>query len=133
MKNYRIVFDGGSKGNPGDAFGSFLITEDQKPLRTPVRLRLGHGTNNEAEYLSLLSALETLLEELKGKKIKPKSVALKIYGDSKLVINQVNGDWKAKDSRMKAFRDRVIRLLIRFHNVESIHQARKKTIKALGH
>ncbi|MCH7587272.1 MAG: ribonuclease HI family protein [Chloroflexi bacterium] len=133
MKNYTIVFDGGSKGNPGEAFGSFLIVEEQGQLRTPVRLQLGYATNNEAEYLSLLSALETLLEELKGRKTKPKSAALKIYGDSQLVINQVNGDWKAKSSKMRSYRDKIIRYLIRFYNVESIHQSRKKTVKILGH
>lgn len=133
MHKYQIFFDGGSKGNPGESFGSFLINEEQGQSRTPVRLYLGHGTNNEAEYLSLLSALETLLEELKFRKIKPKSAELKIYGDSQLVINQVNGDWKAKNTKLKAYRDKAIRLLIRFHSIEAIHQSRKMTLKVLGH
>lgn len=72
-----------------------LIVEELGQSRNPVHLPLGQATNNEAEYLCFLSDLETLHEEQKGRKIEPKSSALKIYGDSQLLISQENADWKA--------------------------------------
>lgn len=48
------------------------------------------NSNNVAEYL----ALEQLLIWLKENKVEEKIIF--IYGDSKLVINQMNGMWKMK-------------------------------------
>ena len=113
-------------------FGSFAIEMGGHPS-PPVRLQMGHGTNNEAEYLSLLSGLETALEVLKAKKISPKKAALEVRGDSQLVINQLSGTWKAKDPRMRAYRDQSRKHLRRFGSTQLIHQPRNATLRILGH
>ena len=56
-------------------------------------LRLGFlATNNEAEYEALLARLAAMWK-LEGK-------VVKAYCDSRLIVGQVRGDFKAKDSRM---------------------------------
>ena len=49
-----------------------------------------YTTNNEAEYIALIKLLEHLVDIISS----PSEI--NIYGDSKLVINQVFGDWKVK-------------------------------------
>jgi ribonuclease HI len=58
---------------------------------------LGIMTNNEAEYNAILF----LISAAKSKNIS----TLEICGDSALVINQLNGEWKIKEPRIKALTD----------------------------
>ncbi|RRC62447.1 reverse transcriptase-like protein, partial [Escherichia coli] len=63
------------------------------------------ATNNEAEYEALIAGLDIALR-LGAKQ-------LNVRSDSLLVVNQINGDFQAKDSRMtsylKAVKDRIAR------------------------
>src|ERR671932_2006479 len=75
-----LVFDGGSIGNPGRGYGSYQLTVRDKPEQ-PKRLEFGEQyTNNEAEYDTLLQALETIVRRAKD----PRRVHLDIRGDSQL-------------------------------------------------
>jgi ribonuclease HI len=132
-REYTIIFDGGSRGNPGEAYGSFVIRIAGGAHRRPVRLRYGIKTNNEAEYLSLFSSLETLLSDLKLEKIPPDSVQLTLQGDSKLILNQTSGDWKTKNERLKGLNTAVRTLLSRFSEVKFQHRPRSEIVKILGH
>jgi ribonuclease HI len=133
MDRYLIVFDGGSKGNPGPSFGSYYIEPWAGDKAVLERLSFGAGTNNEAEYMSLSAALRSLLAFLAGKGQHPSSVAVEIRGDSQLVLRQVKMEWKAKDSRMRTLRDEVLRQLAGFGDVSLIEQPREETVKRLGH
>jgi ribonuclease HI len=130
---YELIFDGGSRGNPGPAYGSYRIRRGAEKPRKPVRFTLGRGTNNEAEYLTLIKALEDLLREFDREHIDPRSVKLKVFGDSQLVIRQLQGQWKAKDARMRSLRDQVLELMEPFGSLEFQHQARWRSVTALGH
>jgi ribonuclease HI len=130
---YVLVFDGGSRGNPGPAYGSFHIRPWQSPEGKTTRVELGLGTNNEAEYWSLQAGLRGLLAFLEGARRDPKQVALEIRGDSQLVISQLAGRWKAKNPRMKRLRDETLDLLKAFGQVELVHQPREETVSLLGH
>ena len=133
MQKFLIVFDGGSKGNPGPAYGSFFIQPWQEKSGIIERLQFGDGTNNEAEYMALIAALRSLLAFLAGNQTNPEETALEIRGDSQLVLRQVKGQWKAKDSRMRALRDEVVQLVDRFGRVEFKEQPRESIVKRLGH
>lgn len=132
MQKVGLIFDGGSRGNPGEMFGSCMIKVTGEPSLL-IRLRMGHGTNNEAEYLSLLSGLETVIEVLKRCKVPVGKAELEIRGDSQLVINQLSGLWKAKDARMRAYRDQARRHLRRFGCFHLLHQPRQASLRILGH
>src|SRR2546422_1149650 len=54
---------------------------------------IGDRTNNEAEYYALLKALELIAEKATGKGPGKIGEAL-VRSDSKLVVNQVNGEWR---------------------------------------
>ena len=124
-----LVFDGGSIGNPGRGYGSYQLTVRGKP-EPPKRLEFGEQyTNNEAEYDTLLQALEAILRRAKD----PRGVQLDIRGDSQLVINQLNGVWKAKDPRMRERLECVRALLEELGGWTATWHARAKSVKALGH
>ena len=59
---------------------------------------IGDRTNNEAEYYALLKALELIAEKATGKSLGNIGEAL-VRSDSKLVVNQVNGEWRVEDER----------------------------------
>lgn len=128
-----LIFDGGSKGNPGPTYGSYLIKSRSLPGRSIERLTWGRGTNNEAEYRALISGLRGLLKELEKVGIEPGRVRLRITGDSKLVLNQLSKDWKAKSPRMRDLRDEALPLIERFGDVSFVHQDRSESVRILGH
>jgi ribonuclease HI len=90
-------------------------------------------TNNEAEYHTLIEALEYILELLRRKNQDPAQFAVEIRGDSALVLSQVSGAWKARDPRMRQLRDRVRELLARFGTYRLIPVPREVALHYLGH
>jgi ribonuclease HI len=133
MTNYVLVFDGGSHGNPGPAYGSYRFGPKGGHLGNPRRLTFGDGTNNEAEYESLIAGVRGVLAELSARKVRPSVVRLEIRGDSQLVIRQLEGTWKAKDLRMREFRDEARSLLDAFGDVRYSYQPRSRSVRLLGH
>ncbi len=128
--DYLIVFDGGSRGNPGLGYGSYAVFEGTTPgqvqrLEFPSSL-----TNNEAEYRTLISALAALAERLGPRAA---GTTLEVRGDSQLVLQQVVGHWKAKDERMRQLRDQARAGLKRFGNWRLVSQPREDSVRVLGH
>jgi ribonuclease HI len=70
-----------------------LLDSDGNPV-TNFTTSLSSGTNNMAEYLALIA----LCKKLSEMKIQDVS----IYGDSQLVVNQVNGSWKVNQDHLKS-------------------------------
>src|SRR2546421_2608415 len=59
---------------------------------------IGDRTNNEAEYYALLKALDLIAEKGTGKV--PGNIGeMLVRSDSKLVVNQVNGEWRVGGGR----------------------------------
>jgi ribonuclease HI len=132
--DYVLVFDGGSKGNPGWGYGSYAITRVQDGAQRLERLDLGDRyTNNEAEYDTLIAALQDLIKRIEKAGRQPQEFGLEIRGDSMLVIRQVQGKWQAKEPRMARRRDRCIGLLRGFGSVELKTQPREESVRILGH
>jgi ribonuclease HI len=128
-----LVFDGGSIGNPGPTYGSFLVRSRGLPQQPVRRLTWGKGTNNEAEYRALIGGLRELLKELEKHGIDPGKVKLRIAGDSRLVLNQVAGKWKVKSPRMRDLRNEALPLVESFNEVSFVHHDRKVSVRLLGH
>ena len=87
---------GGARGNPGPA-GSGAVIYQGKKLIAEVSEYLGKQTNNFAEYEALLLALEACREEL-GSPVK-EEVTVKM--DSELIVKQMKGEYKVKNSTLK--------------------------------
>lgn len=132
--DYVIVFDGGSRGNPGLGYGSYAITRVQDGAQRLERLQFGgQYTNNEAEYDTLIAALEDLTGRIEEAGRRPEDFWLEVRGDSSLVINQLQGRWRAKEPRMAERRERGRRLIARFRRVDLKFQPREASVRVLGH
>ena len=128
--DYLIVFDGGSRGNPGLGYGSYAVFDGNKPGHVQRLEFPGPMTNNEAEYHTLIQALGALAGQL-GRRAAQTS--LEVRGDSQLVIQQVLGHWKAKDERMLRLRDQARAVLQRFGKWRMVAQPREDSVRVLGH
>src|SRR3954462_323303 len=74
-------------------------------------------SNNAAEYEALLHGLRIA--------ISMGIQCLEVRGDSNLVISQINGDFDAKDPKMAAYRNVVLKMSARFEGLEFHHIARE--------
>ena len=128
-----IVFDGGSRGNPGEGYGSYQLRWPGSPPQL-TRLQFGSDyTNNEAEYDTLIRALEDVHKRLHHSGAALDSARVEVRGDSKLVIQQVLGNWKCKDERMAARCAQVRKLLAPLGGFSLKWHDRSNSVRDLGH
>ena len=106
-KGLSIYCDGGARGNPGPAAIGFVVYKDRKIIHKSSK-KIGETTNNVAEYQAVIAALEWLT--------KPSAIghlpsAISFYLDSQLIVNQLNGNFKIKNSNLQ-------KLIVRAKNLE---------------
>lgn len=97
--DYIIHTDGASLGNPGPAGIGVAIYNSAKVLLKQYSEEIGKATNNVAEYQAVIFALKKL-KALYGKQAMRKSQVL-INSDSKLLVKQLNGEYKLKNKGIK--------------------------------
>ena len=134
VESVVIVFDGGSKGNPGKGYGSYALELDGVAYApVPIEFPGNSTTNNEAEYDTLLRALAWvhLAAQQAGQSLGTLSVFVR--GDSKLVIEQVRGKWKCNNDRLRPRRDRAQSLLKPFQQADVRWHGREYSVARLGH
>jgi ribonuclease HI len=91
---YEVYTDGGSRGNPGSSGAGVVIDlcHDGKCTNLIEKHQfLGEMTNNQAEYRALILAID----ELAKLHIQDE---INFYLDSKLVVEQINGNYKMKNA-----------------------------------
>ena len=95
-----IEADGGSRGNPGPAaYGAVLKDAATGETIAERGETIGVATNNVAEYSGLIAGLELYREHTPD-------AALEVRMDSRLVVEQMSGNWKIKHPDMKMARRR---------------------------
>ena len=97
MTHDRVIVeaDGGSRGNPGPAaYGALLKDAETGELIAERGETIGLATNNVAEYRGLIAGLELAAEHAP-------EADIEVRMDSKLVIEQMAGNWKIKHPSMK--------------------------------
>lgn len=142
----QLIFDGGNGASlDKEAYGSYSITSGG--ITKLERVTFGTGyTNNEAEYMTLIAALERILAALESKNIAPFDVDLLIQGDSMLVKEQIGTHtfyhdtliynwtgWKVNVAHLLPLRNKARRLLEQFYRFDYQHIPRKEVVKVLGH
>jgi ribonuclease HI len=117
-----LYFDGCSKGNPGHAGIGAVIYKDNVEIWASYEYIGPQETNNRAEYFALLMGLTqaTILN----------ITELYVFGDSLLVINQVNGVYKVNNIGLLELYTEVISLKTKFNYVEFKHVFRNKNKRA---
>ncbi|MDF9715818.1 bifunctional RNase H/acid phosphatase [Nocardioides sp. ChNu-153] len=96
---YREVIveaDGGSRGNPGPAaYGAVLRDARTGEVIAHDGATLGRATNNVAEYSGLVAGLRLARAFAPG-------ASVEVRMDSKLVVEQMAGNWRIKHPDMQA-------------------------------
>ncbi len=93
-----IHTDGGARGNPGPAAVGVVIQQEEKIL-AQFGKRIGKTTNNVAEYTGVIEAL-TWLKENPMNQLTDQPI-IQFFLDSNLVVNQLNGTFKIKDTNLR--------------------------------
>lgn len=112
-----LHFSGACRGSTGPSGGGFVIsksiTEDLQVGEIIEEESFHSGennTDNQAEYLAIIAGVKACLN--KGFK------NLKIYGNSKLIIDQLNRDCRTKDDKMKELARQARHLLAKLDHYE---------------
>ena len=118
VTHYTLMFDGGSRGNPGVCGSGFVIYEGGTPRWQGFEKVSEHDTNNYAEYMGVILGMEFALQ---------KNIEyLHIKGDSLLVINQLLGKWKINSANLKPLYEKAKELLKQIKMVTLSHVRRDK-------
>lgn len=125
QRRMLVYTDGGARGNPGPAgIGAVVIdadAKDDRPLST-ISKAIGTATNNVAEYEAAIAGLEAAADL--GAR------AVELRADSKLVIEQLAGRWRVKQTHLKPLHARACELLERFDEVVLEHVPREQNTDA---
>ncbi len=132
---YRVHTDGAARGNPGPAAIGIVVQDDAGHIIYEASRSLGTKTNNEAEYLALIAALEYLMES--------RISEADFFLDSELVVKQLNGVYRVKElngvyrvkePRMQSLYARVTMLLnaVPKHSFKHIRRADNARADALA-
>ncbi len=125
----NLFFDGASKSNPGIAGCGYFIefVNDQGNIVHSFGgyKYLGTKTNNEAEYMALISGLLSI-QKLSAHENKE----INVYGDSRLVIEQVQGNWKINAINLQPLCEESKILASRFKKIKFEHIDRSLNSKA---
>ncbi len=106
---YEIFIDGACRGNPGPASVGVVIYQKETKVKTLAKA-IGQATNNFAEYTALIYALQEA-HALKASHIR-------IHTDSELLYNQIKGDYKIKEPKLKSLFEQVQDLAKKFKSIE---------------
>jgi len=126
-----INTDGGSRGNPGPAGIGIVFFDDTSKQMHSHKECIGDGTNNEAEYTAIVRALEILLKSkwFADNNLADKKVICRL--DSKLVVEQINGNWKVKEARLKDFVVKIMTMIDQMHlHISFVHIPREENSAA---
>ncbi len=130
MDKIVIYTDGASRGNPGpSAIGGVICDSKGRVLKEYSEV-IEETTNNVAEYKAVIFALKKT-KALYGKK---KDYQVVIRSDSKLLVSQLNGEFKIKDENMQKLFLVVWNLKVDFKEVvfELVPRERNKKADALA-
>jgi len=122
IKNHVLMFDGGSRGNPGHAGCGYVIYDSSYRIVYEGSQSLGIQTNNYAEYMGFILGVKKASEH--------KITNLVVKGDSLLVINQLNGTYAVKSDNLKPLYNEAKNILQQFDNIQYIHVKRNNNCAA---
>ncbi len=92
-----LRFDGSCRPNPGPMGIGYLLLTDGSTSLVRVGAFIGEGTNNEAEYQALLAGMRHAL--------KLGFWNLEVVSDSKLVVQQMKGEWAVRGNLARLHRE----------------------------
>jgi len=121
---YIVHTDGAARGNPGPAAIGVVVQDESGHTIYESSRTLGVQTNNEAEYMALIAALQ-YLREVRAK-------AADFFLDSELVVRQLNGRYKVKEPRLQSLHGQATMLLNAIPSHTIRHVPRRENARADG-
>lgn len=122
MEEAKLYTDGGSRGNPGESAGAFVICKMDDNVVEKSGYYIGITTNNQAEYQALLKGLQRSVElGIRN---------LNVFMDSELIVKQINGAYKIKNAELKPLYDQVKELVDQFNTISFTHVPRAMNAEA---
>ncbi len=102
----KLYTDGGSRNNPGQSAGAFVVCKMDDNVVEKSGFYIGIATNNQAEYRALLKGL------YRSKALGIRK--LNVFMDSELIVKQLNGLYKVKNKDLEPLYRRVKKLAADF-------------------
>ena len=121
-----IYTDGAARGNPGPAAVGVVLKDTVGNIIATISRRLAPTTNNQAEYLAIIGGLE------KAVSLDCRHVSVK--SDSELVVKQINGQFKIKNTALRPLYQQVVQLTgkLESFSISYIPRAQNKAADALA-
>lgn len=119
-----IYTDGGARGNPGPAGAGAVIYDGERVVAEVSQYLGDKQTNNWAEYEALALALA------EAKKHGFAGRVIEVRMDSELIVKQMRGEYRVKDSALKKQHAKVRALLSEFSGARFVHIPREKNKEA---
>lgn len=119
---YSGFFDGAAKPNPGEIGMGVSIIDDKLCEIDWGYAYKPYGTNNEAEYLSVILLMRQALYH--------GYTRLDCYGDSQVVIKQINGEWSVSAESLKKLNKKALELASKFEYISFTWIPRNKNSRA---
>lgn len=110
--------DGGNRGQPGPHACAVVLTFPSGEKISDAVYLGPSGSNNQAEYEGVILALNMALKE--------GVTDIIIRSDSKLVVEQLLGNWKIKQPHLRDLHATATDLARRFRSVQIDHVRREK-------
>jgi ribonuclease HI len=117
---WALFFDRSSCGK-GGGVGTLLISPRGEMFEFAIPIQ-PTVTNNQAEYEALLRGLQYLKEA--------KAISVEIYGDSKLVVKQLNGQYECRNDILRNYYEEYKEILKSFQLVILQHIPREHNEEA---
>ena len=132
--DFLLQVDDGSKGNGAEnrGFGSYHLA-NRDGREQIIRLDLGTATNNEAEYRTLIAALEDLVGRIRRAGKHPADYSLLVQTDAQLLVGQLTQGWQVKAGNLRPLVDEADGLIRAFGRCDLVKVPRDEIVRVLGH
>ena len=114
--------DGGSRGNPGPGAVGVLVRKDESVLAMYSE-KIGDVTNNVAEYVGLIRALQLASTYTKDE--------VTCIVDSELIVKQLLGKYRVKNKKLLRLFLKIQSLQENFNKIKYVHVIRENEFQRM--
>jgi ribonuclease HI len=115
----EVAFDGGCRNNPnGQASSAAIVRDLEGRTLRHVGSAIGIASNNVAEWTGLFLGLQAARDL--------GATEVRVFGDSKLVVEQFKGNYSVKDETLRAIAMEVSQIARTFASVTIEHVPREQ-------
>jgi ribonuclease HI len=122
VKKVELNVDGAARGNPGPAAIGVTVKDENNRMIASISERIGITTNNQAEYRALIAGLQ--------KAISLGAQQVTVNSDSELMVKQLQGTYRVKNTGIKELYSEVTRLAYSLSSFQIVSVPREQNREA---